>query len=134
MNDNVNNVEENGTEAEAMNAVDSVEGAPAEEAVNESAEKKEEAAHEANEDVSADTAEALEEGEVEESKTETYTPHVPVEEDVHFNLTSMAELKKFFHSKKWKGILDKITTGILIALMASPVLILAYIFMWFIFK
>ena len=40
----------------------------------------------------------------------------------------------FFKSKKWKEIWDKITTGILIFLMASPVLILAYIFIWFLTK
>lgn len=37
-------------------------------------------------------------------------------------------------NKKWKRIWDKITTGILIFLMASPFLILGYIFMWFITK
>ena len=31
---------------------------------------------------------------------------------------------------KWAAIWDKITTGILILLMASPALILAYIFIW----
>lgn len=36
--------------------------------------------------------------------------------------------------KKWAAIFDKITTGILILLMASPVAILAYIFLWFIFR
>ena len=36
--------------------------------------------------------------------------------------------------KRRKEIWDKITTGILILLMASPVLILAYIFLWFIFR
>ena len=40
----------------------------------------------------------------------------------------------FFHSKKWKGIWDKITTGILIALMATPIIILAYIIIWFLSK
>ena len=34
--------------------------------------------------------------------------------------------------KKWLAVWDKITTGILILLMCSPVLILAYIFIWFI--
>lgn len=42
--------------------------------------------------------------------------------------------KEFFESKKWKAIWDKITTGILIVLMASPILILTYIFLWFIFR
>lgn len=37
-------------------------------------------------------------------------------------------------NKKWKRIWDKVTTGILIFLMASPFLILGYIFMWFITK
>lgn len=36
--------------------------------------------------------------------------------------------------KKIAAIWDKITTGLLIFLMASPVLILAYIFLWFIFR
>ena len=36
--------------------------------------------------------------------------------------------------KKIQEIWDKITTGILIFLMASPVLILAYIFIWFLTK
>ena len=36
--------------------------------------------------------------------------------------------------KKWAAIWDKVTTGILIALMASPVLILGYIFYWFLTK
>lgn len=31
---------------------------------------------------------------------------------------------------KWAAIWDKVTTGILILLMASPALILAYIFIW----
>lgn len=35
--------------------------------------------------------------------------------------------------RRRKEIWDKITTGILIFLMASPVLILVYIFLWFIF-
>ena len=36
--------------------------------------------------------------------------------------------------KKRAAIFDKITTGLLILLMVTPVLILAYIFMWFIFR
>ena len=36
--------------------------------------------------------------------------------------------------KRRKEIWDKITTGILIFLMASPILILAYIFIWFLTK
>ncbi len=36
--------------------------------------------------------------------------------------------------KKVAAVVDKITTGILIALMASPILILGYIFIWFLTK
>ena len=41
------------------------------------------------------------------------------------------ELEK---KRKWRDIWDKVTTGILIALMASPIAILAYIFIWFLTK
>ena len=33
--------------------------------------------------------------------------------------------------RKRNAIIDKITTGILILLLASPILVLGYIFMWF---
>ena len=36
--------------------------------------------------------------------------------------------------KKWAEIWDKFTTGLLIALMASPILILLYIFLWFVLR
>ncbi len=36
--------------------------------------------------------------------------------------------------KKWAAVWDKFTTGLLIFLMSSPILILAYIFLWFIFR
>jgi hypothetical protein len=36
--------------------------------------------------------------------------------------------------RKWSAFWDKITTGLLIALMATPVIILTYIFMWFILR
>ena len=36
--------------------------------------------------------------------------------------------------KRRKMIYDKITTGILIALLASPIAIVLYIFLWFIFR
>ncbi len=36
--------------------------------------------------------------------------------------------------RKWAAIWDKVTTGLLIFLMTSPILILAYIFLWFIFR
>lgn len=40
--------------------------------------------------------------------------------------------KKRLRKKKWLNIWDHFTTGLLILLMASPILILAYIFLWFI--
>lgn len=39
---------------------------------------------------------------------------------------------KHQQKKKRQAVFDKITTGILIFLMTSPILILAYIFLWFI--
>ena len=36
--------------------------------------------------------------------------------------------------KKWAAIWDKVTTGLLIVLMTSPIFILAYIFLWFVFR
>lgn len=41
---------------------------------------------------------------------------------------------KLAKKKKWKAVWDKVTTGILIFLMASPFLILGYIFYWFMTK
>ena len=40
------------------------------------------------------------------------------------------EIKKA-KKKKWLAVWDKFTTGILIFLMATPILILLYIFLWF---
>ena len=51
------------------------------------------------------------------------TAVLPTEEDI-------ARAKKAKLAAFW----DKVTTGILILLMASPFLILAYIFTWFITK
>ena len=49
---------------------------------------------------------------------------------------SEEEIVELKHQEKKKrdAVIDKITTGILIFLMASPVLILGYIFIWFIFN
>ena len=46
----------------------------------------------------------------------------------------LAWLHEKTHTKKFKHIMDKCTTGILIFLMCSPVLILGYIFIWFYFN
>lgn len=47
---------------------------------------------------------------------------------------SESEIIEIEHQKKKKrqAIFDKITTGLLIFLMSSPVLILGYIFIWFV--
>lgn len=50
------------------------------------------------------------------------------------NNSAISNVKSFFKSAKWKAIWDKITTGILILLMATPVIILAYIIIWFLSK
>lgn len=48
-------------------------------------------------------------------------------------LTSTKFWKKL-QSLNWKMIWDKCTTGLLLLLMASPLLILGYIFIWFMTK
>jgi len=49
-----------------------------------------------------------------------------------------SKLKSFFKEKtknvKWKEVWDKVTTGLLILVMASPLLILGYILLWFILR
>lgn len=49
-----------------------------------------------------------------------------------------AKIKGFFKEKtknvKWKEVWDKVTTGLLILVMASPLLILGYILLWFIMR
>lgn len=42
--------------------------------------------------------------------------------------------KKVTKNVNWKEVWDKCTTGLLILLMASPLLILGYIFLWFMLK
>ena len=44
------------------------------------------------------------------------------------------KVSSYFKSSKWKNLWDKITTGILIALMISPFAILTYIILWFTLK
>lgn len=49
--------------------------------------------------------------------------------------TKIADIfKEKTKNVKWKEVWDKVTTGILIFLFASPILILGYIFLWFILK
>ena len=48
------------------------------------------------------------------------------------------KVKEFFKEKtknvKWKDVWDKVITGLLILVMSSPLLILGYIMLWFIFR
>ena len=60
------------------------------------------------------------------------TPEVEVVDNRDFELRMSDEERA--RKKKIKEIWDKITTGLLIVLMASPILILAYIFIWFLTK
>ena len=77
-------------------------------------------------------AEATEEKvEAKEIVKETEEKHVIVGTGDYETQISDEELAK---KKRRKEIWDKITTGILIFLMASPLLILAYIFIWFLTK
>ncbi len=46
----------------------------------------------------------------------------------------VAWVEKIIARVNWKIVWDKTTTGILILLICSPILILGYIFLWFIFK
>ncbi len=63
---------------------------------------------------------------------EEVTAEAPAADTQDFELrVSDAERAK---RKRRKEIWDKITTGILIFLMSSPILILAYIFIWFLTK
>ena len=58
---------------------------------------------------------------------------IMAKQDKYAGLTE-DEIIEIKHQKKKKrqAVFDKITTGILIFLMSSPVLILGYIFLWFI--
>ena len=77
--------------------------------------------------------EAILEGEQTENVQENAqeAPAAPVDTRDYELRVSDEELAK---KKRRAEIWDKITTGILILLMASPILILGYIFLWFMLK
>ena len=54
-----------------------------------------------------------------------------IEEKTEAQLLREAEAAEKAKKAKIAAIWDKITTGLLILLMASPVLVLLYIFLWF---
>lgn len=107
------------------------EEAPVEEAPLEEAKEEvvEEAPVEEEKPVEEEAAE-----EIEESKTLVVAPEATITEEelkeASFFTTFMEKAKKV----NWKKVWDKVSTGLLILIMAAPVLILAYIFYWFLTK
>ena len=66
------------------------------------------------------------------------TETVEIEEDISVETVNVSD-EGFLSGltaaqRRRRMIWDKFTTGILIALLASPIAILAYIFTWFIFR
>lgn len=102
----------------------------AQKTIDEAMEMAKEAA--ATQSAPAENAPAVEGGE-EITVSEIPEPvTVTVETEVSTN--SGEEKVSFFKTTKWKRIWDKITTGLLIAVMAIPVAILTYILLWFLLK
>ena len=108
-----------------------VEEAPVEEAPAEEAKEEvvEEAPVEEDKPVEEEAAEK-----VEEPETLVVAPEATITEEeikeASFFTTFMEKAKKV----NWKKVWDKVSTGLLILIMAAPVLILAYIFYWFLTK
>ena len=90
--------------------------------------KAEEVTEKASEAAVAEEVKA-EEPATEQTKTES-APAPQDNRDYELRVSDEELAKK----KKMKEIWDKFTTGLLIFLMASPILILAYIFIWFLTK
>lgn len=86
----------------------------------------------AEKDIPADAPEEILEVVLSDDEdAEASDPETPVggsDADI-YELSGLTEAQR-----KRKMIFDKITTGILIALLASPILILGYIFLWFLTK
>ena len=90
------------------------------------------------------TEEAPEENATEENATEEANAEAealtvaPVEQLSEQDIAEGNKLVALFKEKtknvNWKKVWDKVTTGILILIMAAPILILAYIFIWFLTK
>ena len=53
---------------------------------------------------------------------------------VDFTVTTTKKFIAWLKTVKWKIVWDHVTTGILILLMASPILVLAYLVIWFLNK
>ena len=84
-------------------------------------------------------AEVVEEAPAEETKNaEEGLKVAPVEKLTEEDIAEGNKLVALFKEKtknvNWKKVWDKVTTGILILIMAAPILILVYIFIWFLTK
>ena len=149
----IENKEANAAAEEVVETVaDEIVGAPAEEVATEEApveeapveEVKEEVVEEAPvdeapvEEVSVEEEMPVEEESAEEveasEETLVVAPEATITEEeikeASFFTTFMEKAKKV----NWKKVWDKVSTGLLILIMATPVLILAYIFYWFLTK
>ena len=102
----------------------------AQKTIDEAMEMAKEAA--ATQSAPAENAPAVEGGE-EITVSEIPEP-VTVTVETEVSTSSGEEKVSFFKTTKWKRIWDKITTGLLIAVMAIPVAILTYILLWFLLK
>lgn len=69
-----------------------------------------------------------------EEETLTVAPEVEISEEEIANASFLARFKEKVKKVNWKKVWDKVTTGILIFLMATPILILVYIFYSFLSK
>ena len=87
-----------------------------------------------SEEVSAEETAEEESAPQESASEETDGENAPAEEKIENDFTEYEISGLTPAQRRRNEIFDKITTGILILLMASPVLILAYIFIWFLTK
>ena len=103
------------------------------EAANEAVEETQEVEAEANDET---VEEIAEEPAIEEIKVAPVTEEKPLRADefIHSEEEKGEGFLAFFKTVKWKRTWDKITTALLILLMASPLAILAYILLWFLTK
>lgn len=82
------------------------------------------------EDKTFETAEEV--AESTETVPSEETAPVAEEPKTEAQLLREAEEAEKARKAKWHNFWDKITTGILIFLMATPILVLIYIFAWFV--
>ena len=84
-----------------------------------------------NNNVIIENNEAVE-NEVAEVVESDTTEAVGVDNSEELKALSKAQQEQENAGINWKNVWDHFTTGLLIALMVSPILILAYIFLWFV--